>query len=126
MSVYRNQTPTLAQIQAMSRMRITKPQEAVAFLRAVAPLNEQVAFVLQRASLREQQNINKSVTVDYAPEVVEAEPTPVQEIPKTFVPEDLSSDEGFSDSDVEKKVAKLKAASKTTKSKTTKSKTESK
>lgn len=118
MPAYRNQTPTLTQIQMMSRMRITTAQEAVAFLRAVAPLNEQVAYVLQRSSLREQQAINNA---DMASRRTQTEPTPtpvtttvssLAEDDKTFVPEDLSSDEGYSDTEVEAKVAKLKKARK--------------
>ena len=107
--IYRNQTNTLAQIQAMGRMRITNSQEAVAFLRALAPLQEQVAFVLQRASIARQQEINKvsQVPVQEAPA-----PAPVVSAPETFVPEDLSSDEGFSEKEVEEKVEKLKAARK--------------
>lgn len=111
MPVYRNQTPTLTQIQMMGNMRITTAQEAVAFLRAIAPLNEQVAYVLQRSSLREQQAINAADAAARKPEAAptpEVAPTPEPE--KTFVPEDLSSDEGFSDSEVEEKVAKLKKA----------------
>ena len=108
--IYRNQTNTLAQIQAMSRMRITNSQEAVAFLRALAPLQEQVAFVLQRASIARQQEINKASQVP-----VQETPAPVStpvSAPETFVPEDLSSDEGFSEKEVEEKVEKLKAARK--------------
>lgn len=108
--IYRNQTNTLAQIQAMARMRITNSQEAVAFLRALAPLQEQVAFVLQRASIVRQQEINRASQVP-AQETPAPAPTPVS-APETFVPEDLSSDEGFSEKEVEEKVEKLKAARK--------------
>ena len=116
MPAYRNQTPTLTQIQMMSRMRITTAQEAVAFLRAAAPLNEQVAYVLQRSSLREQQAINNADMASRRTPTPEPTPTPVvsslAEDDKTFVPEDLSSDEGYSDTEVEAKVAKLKKARK--------------
>lgn len=108
--IYRNQTNTLAQIQAMARMRITNSQEAVAFLRALAPLQEQVAFVLQRASIVRQQEINRAAQVPVQ-ETPAPAPTPVS-APETFVPEDLSSDEGFSEKEVEEKVEKLKAARK--------------
>lgn len=110
MPVYRNQTSTMSQIQMMGRMRITTPQEAVAFLRALAPLQTQVAYVLQRSSLNIQQNINREVQKPISePTPVEA-PTPVQQ--EAFVPEDLSSEEGFSEKEVEEKVAKLKKARK--------------
>lgn len=108
--IYRNQTNTLAQIQAMARMRITNSQEAVAFLRALAPLQEQVTFVLQRASIVRQQEINRASQVPVQ-ETPAPAPTPVS-APETFVPEDLSSDEGFSEKEVEEKVEKLKAARK--------------
>lgn len=109
MPVYRNQTSTISQIQMMSRMRITTPQEAVAFLRALAPLNQQVAYVLQRSSLNLQHDINRQQPV---PTVEAPATTPVVEPEKTFVPEDLASDEGFSEKEVEEKVAKLKKARK--------------
>lgn len=93
----------------MSRMRITTPQEAVAFLRALAPLNQQVAYVLQRSSLNLQHDINRQQP---APVVEAPAPTPVVEPEKTFVPEDLTSNEGFSEKEVEEKVSKLKKARK--------------
>lgn len=110
MPVYRNQTSTLSQIQAMANMRITTPQEAVAFLRALTPLQTQVAYVLQRSSLNLQQNINREIQKPVPePAPIEA-PAPIQQ--ETFVPEDLSSEEGFSEKEVEEKVEKLKAARK--------------
>lgn len=117
MPVYRNQTPTLTQIQMMGQMRITTAQEAVAFLRALAPLTEQVAYVLQRSSLREQRAINAADMASRKAPVETPAPTPVVEPEKTFVPEDLSSDEGYSDTEVEDKVQKLKAARKSKSSK---------
>ena len=111
MAYYRNQTPTMTQIVNLSHIRITTVQEAVAFLRAIQPLNEQVASVLQRSSLRAQQAMNKAQAPAPKP-VVEKEPTPVVEPDKPFEPEDLSTDEGYSETEVEEKVAKLKKAKK--------------
>lgn len=110
--LYRNQTPTLTQISLMARMRITTTQEAVAYLRASSALNTQVAEVLQRASIREQHLANRAPAPTPAPT-----PEPVQPVEpaKVFVPEDVTSDEGFSEKEVEEKVAKLKAAKKFTK-----------
>lgn len=108
--IYRNQTSTMSQIQMMGRMRITTPQEAVAFLRALAPLQTQVAYVLQRSSLSIQQNINREVQKPIAEPTPVETPAPVQH--EAFVPEDLSSEEGFSEKEVEEKVAKLKKARK--------------
>ena len=106
--VYRNQTNTLSQITMLSRMRITTTQEAVAFLRAIQPLNEQVAAVLQQASLKRQQAINKQSIPAPVPPAPEAIPAPEPE--KKFEAEDLSSDEGYSESEVEKRVETLKKA----------------
>lgn len=110
--IYRNQTNTIAQITMMSHMKITTPQEAVAFLRAIQPLQEQVAFVLQRSSLRTQQEVNKAQAIVEKPVEPTPEPTPVVEPEKPFEAEDLSTDEGYSDKEVEEKVEKLKKAKK--------------
>ena len=108
MGVYRNQTPTMTQIMLLSQMRITTVQEAVAFLRAMRPINDQIAGVLQRVSLQQISQVNHQQAAAAAPQPVE-EPTPV-EPEKKFVPEDLSTDEGYSDKEVEDKVEKLKSA----------------
>lgn len=115
MPVYRNQTNTLSQIAMLSRIRITTPQEAVAFLRTINHLNLQVAQVLQRSSLAQQRALNPAPT---SIPVQTPDPTPIPTPEKTFVPEDLSTDEGYSEEETEAKVEKLKAA----KSKTQKKK----
>lgn len=120
--LYRNQTNTLTQISMLSRMRITTTQEAVAYLRASAMLDTQVAEVLQRASLREQQLINQANRQQVQqtqqtqaqpvsePTVETVEPT------KPFAPENISSDEGFTEKEAESRVAELKKAKRTKKS----------
>ena len=105
--IYRNQTNTISQITMMSHMRITTVQEAVAFLRAIQPLNEQVAAVLQRTSLIAQRAVNKVQTPAPAPEPT---PAPAPEPEKKFEPEDISSDEGYSTQERKQKLAKLKKA----------------
>lgn len=118
MPIYRNQTSAISQIQAMSRIRITTPQEAVAFLRALAPLHEQVAYVLQRSSIRSQQNANRIDNTVREMNRRAAAATPVSPVPDpttTFEPEDLKTEEGFTESDIEEKVAKLKKARKSSK-----------
>ena len=110
MPVYRNQTNTMSQIVNLSHIRITTTQEAVAFLRAIQPLNEQVAAVLQRSALRAQQQINKAQIAAAPAPAPAPEPTPVPEPDKPFEAENLSDDEGYSDKEVEEKVAKLKKA----------------
>lgn len=66
-NVYRNYTSTQQKIQMISQLRITTREEAVAFLRAVASINEQIAGVLQRDSLNELAARNRKA------------PTPVEE-----------------------------------------------
>lgn len=105
--MYRNQTNNMSIIQAVGAMRITTPQEAVAFLRAEQNVHNQIVGVLQRVSLRNQQELNRQVTLPVEPKPVE---TPAPEPAKTFEPEDLSSDEGFSEEEVEKRVSQLKSA----------------
>lgn len=109
MSIYRNQTPTMDQIKMIGTMRITTPQEAVAFLRAIQPINEQVAYVLQRVGLREQHAINREVAKPIE-EVEIEQPAPTVEAPKEFVPEEMDTDEGYSEKEIEDRVAKLKSA----------------
>ena len=71
-NLYRNQTNTLTQISMLSRIRITNSQEAVALLRAMGPLYEQICAVLQRESIKDQYIANRKAA---APEPeVEAEP----------------------------------------------------
>ena len=106
--IYRNQTNTITQITNLSHIRITTVQEAVAFLRAIQPLNEQVANVLQRSSVRMQQTVNRRTLT----------PTPVTPAPeekvidpvKPFEPEDMDTEEGYSEKEIEERVKKLKKA----------------
>lgn len=115
MAVYRNQSNTMSQITMLSRLRITTTQEAVAFLRAIQPLHEQVAAVLQTASLKRQQAINRAIPNPVVP-TPEPVPTPTPEPEKRFEAENLSADEGYSETEVEARVEKLKAAKSTEKS----------
>lgn len=107
MVVYRNYTPTIEQIKKLGMMRITTVQEATAFLRMIQPQLEQCAYMLQKKTLIEQRQINKSLNP--APEPAPA-PEPVVEPPKTFEAEDLSTEEGYSEADTKEKVNKLKKA----------------
>lgn len=119
--IYRNQTPTMTQIQMLAQMRITTVPEAVAFLRAMRPINDQIAGVLQRASLAQQVEINRaSLAKEPVEEPVKNEVVKDPEPQKVFVPEDLLTEEGYSEEEEKAKVDKLKAA----KSKTQKRKEE--
>lgn len=111
MAFYRNQTPTMDQIKMISNMRITSPSEAVAFLRAIQPIQEQIAYVLQRSSLAEQRVINRAVAKPIE-EVEVPTPTPIVEETKEFVPEEMDSEEGYTEKEIEDRVAKLKSAKK--------------
>lgn len=110
---YRNQSETMKQIQMMAQLRITNAQEAIAFLRAMRPIQDQISGVLQRSGLRQQHMFNRVTQAQEAKEVKKEEPvTETPEPTPTFVPEDLSSDEGHSEEEVKEKVSKLKAAKK--------------
>lgn len=109
--IYRNQTSTMTQIQLLAQMRITTVPEAVAFLRAMKPINDQIAQVLQRASLAQQRALNQPIPVQKPEQKTEQKTEQTPPTPeKTFVPEDLSTDEGYSEEETEAKVSKLKAA----------------
>lgn len=108
MAIYRNQTDTMTMIVNLSHIRITTTQEAVAFLRAIQPLNEQVAAVLQRSSIKAQQAVNRATAP--APQKVEEKVSHIPEPNKPFEPETFSTDEDYSDREIEEKVAKLKKA----------------
>lgn len=112
---YRNQTNALTTVQMLGAVRITSVQEAVAMLRAIQPILTQIATVLQRSGLREQQLINRSMVVRAKQETPQPE---VEEVPQpVFVPEDLSTEEGYTEDEIEAKVAKLKSAKKVKKEK---------
>ena len=116
-NVYRNHTSAMGLIQMLGSVRISTTQEAVAMLRAMQPINAQIAAVLQRAGLREQQLINRSVqrTVQEVEQpVVEQTELPTAPV---FTPEDLTTEEGYSEEEIEAKVAKLKSAKKVAKKK---------
>ena len=107
---YRNQTPTMNQIQLLATIRITNPSEAIAFLRAVQPVYTQIAGVLQRTGLRAQHAINQEMVQD-KPIVVDT-PAPVPEPTKKFEPEEMGGEEEYTEDEIEARVAKLKSARK--------------
>lgn len=108
--LYRNQTNTMTQIQLLSQMRITTTQEAIAFLRAMRPINDQIAGVLQRGSLAEQSTLNRQSAVKTMPK-----PAPVAPVPqdKPFQPEKLEEEADYAEADASARVAQLKKAAKT-------------
>lgn len=108
MPLYRNKTNTLSQITMLSNMRITTVQEAVAFLRALPPLYNQVCAVLQRRSVSEvmQKSQEKSQKVQPAPapapEPVAPEPSVVKVEPEKF-----ENEGGYSAEETEKRIKEL-------------------
>lgn len=85
MAMYRGQTTTMQKIQAVSSLRITTREEAIAFLRAIADVNNQIAAILQRQNMQELAVRNSTPpVVKEAEEVQEVEPvveTPAEEAP---------------------------------------------
>lgn len=121
MPIYRNQTNTMSQIQALSRIRITNAQEATALLRALMPLYEQVAHILQVTSVARTLTRN-AIKRDKEAQAT-TQPAPIPTVPEPtapFTPEPIDTEEGYSQSDVEAKLETLKKATKTTKAKSTK------
>lgn len=108
MPLYRNKTNTLSQITMLSNMRITTVQEAVAFLRALPPLYNQVCAVLQRRSVSEvmQKSQEKSQKVQPAPA-----PAPEPVVPEPSVvkvePESFENEGGYSAEETEKRIKEL-------------------
>ena len=105
---YRNQTSTLTQIAMLSRMRITTAPEATAFIRAIIPLLTQLGGVIQNASLREQQAINRALVAEQPEPIEEPAPVIVAEPISPFTPENLFSEEGYTEEELAARIEKLK------------------
>lgn len=109
---YRNQDTTMQKIQMIAGLRINTMQEAVAFLRCLSAIHNQIAGVIQREALKKVQELNRAAQ----PPITEPEPQPVAVSnpieADTLVPEDLSDKVEYTESEVEARVAALKAASK--------------
>lgn len=114
MPIYRNQTNTMSQIQALSRIRITNAQEATALLRALGPIYEQVAHVLQATSITRTliRNMAKRDKETPAP-LTPSSTTDIQLHDAPFTPEPIDTEEGHSQSDIDAKLETLKAAKST-------------
>lgn len=109
---YRNQDTTMQKIQMIAGLRITNMQEAIAFLRCLSAIHNQIAGVIQREALKKVQEVNRAAQ----PTITEPEVQPVAVSnpiePDTLVPEELSDKVEYTESEVEARVAALKAASK--------------
>lgn len=76
MAMYRGQTSTMQKIQAVSTIKITTPEEAIAFLRAISNIEVQIAGIIQRQSLQAVSARNQS-----APKPIVEEAEKAQEVP---------------------------------------------
>ena len=106
-NVFRNQASTVQKIQMISSLRITTKDEAAAFLRAIAAINEQIAAVLQRSSMADLAERNKAKNTAPAPT-----PTPnkIPEEPKEAVPVNISDEDEHTDDDAQARKEQLLAA----------------
>lgn len=112
-NVYRNYSSTQQKIQMVSQLRITNREEAVAFLRAVANINEQIAAVLQRENLQDLAIKNRKIAQEKKPEVIQEEA--VAAIATEVVEEDVPNfeeTETHSEEDVVSRIKQLKKAKK--------------
>lgn len=107
MAIYRGQTTTQEKIQAIATLRITTKAEAIAFLRAIANVNMQIADILQRQEIAAVSARNQ--TIKPIAEAVKVQSTPVVEEPEEPMFEDK---EEHTKSEKESRVAKLKKATK--------------
>lgn len=109
MAMYRGQTTTMQKIQAVSSLRITTREEAIAFLRAIADVNNQIAGILQRQNMQELAVKNSTPpVVKEAEEVQEVEPvveTSAEEAP-------FEEEEGHTEEQKKSLLDKLRKANK--------------
>lgn len=110
--VFRNQASTVQKIQMISSLRITTKDEAAAFLRAIASINEQIAAVLQRSSMADLAERNKAKTPAPTPT-----PNKIPEEPKEAVPVNISDEDEHTEDDAQARKEQLLAAVKKAKPK---------
>lgn len=81
MPLYRGQTSTMQKIQAVSTLRITTREEAIAFMRAISNINLQVADILQRQNMQAISAKNNARAAEELKKVekVQEAPAPVEE-----------------------------------------------
>lgn len=109
MAMYRGQTTTMQKIQAVSSLRINTREEAIAFLRAIADVNNQIAAILQRQNMQELAVKNSTPPiVKEAEEVQEVEP--VAEAPAEEAP--FEEEEGHTEEQKRSLLDKLRKANK--------------
>ena len=104
-NVFRNQASPVQKIQMISSLRITTKDEAAAFLRAIASINEQIAAVLQRSSMADLAERNKAKTPAPTPT-----PNKIPEEPKEAVPVNISDEDEHTEDDAQARKEQLLAA----------------
>lgn len=107
MAIYRGQTTTQEKIQAIATLRITTKAEAIAFLRAIANVNVQIADILQRQEIAAVSARNQTIKpIEEAKKAQEAVSEPNQfDEPVTF-----EDDEVHTEEQKESRISKLKKA----------------
>ena len=109
MSIYRGQTTTQEKIQAIATLRITTKAEAIAFLRAIANVNVQIADILQRQEIAAVSARNQTIKpIEQAKEIQD---TPVVE-EKEEVPVSFDNEEEHTEDQKKNRLEKLKKATK--------------
>jgi len=107
MAIYRGQTTTQEKIQAIATLRITTKAEAIAFLRAIANVNVQIADILQRQEIAAVSARNQTIKpIEQAKEI---QSTPVVEEPEEPLFEEK---EEHTASEKKTRIEKLKKATK--------------
>lgn len=105
MAIYRGQSTTQEKIQAIATLRITTKAEAIAFLRAIANVNLQIADILQRQEIAAVSSRNQTIKpIETAKAVQE---TPVVDEPEQPM---FDEQEEHTESEKESRIAKLKKA----------------
>ena len=109
MAIYRGQTTTQEKIQAIATLRLTTKAEAIAFLRAIANVNLQIADILQRQEIAAVSARNQ--TIKPIAEAEKVQDTPVVE-EKADVPISFDNEEEHTEDQKKTRLEKLKKATK--------------
>lgn len=112
MAMYRGQTTTMQKIQAISTLRITTREEAIAYLRSMANINLQIADILQRQNMQEVSARNNARAAEELAKAEKEQAAPEQlELPlDTPAPATFDEEEGHTESQKKSRVERLKKA----------------
>lgn len=109
MPMYRGQTTTTQKIQAISTLRITTKEEAIAFLRAISNIHLQIADVLQRQNMQELSAKNNARAVKELEKAAEVQVAPAEPV-QTEEPISFDEEEGHTEEQKSKLLGRLKKA----------------